>query len=96
MQAGSGGRRSLSTRRPTTSTLPELEVPVSSFSLFKRRDPWWESDGPAARHEHRRRRVVETAAFAAGLIACAAAGFAWSIQLGLAASLGIHASLPLG
>ena len=69
---------------------------MSSFSLFKRRDPWWESDGPAARREHRRRRFVATLAFAAGLTACAAATFAWSIELGLAAAVGIHAALPFG
>ncbi len=69
---------------------------MSSFSLFKRRDPWWESDGPTARREHRRRRLVAIIAFAAGLAACAAAAFAWSIELGLATVIGVHASLPFG
>lgn len=32
----------------------------------------------------------------ASLVAIAAAAFAWSIELGLAAGMGIHASLPLG
>jgi hypothetical protein len=69
---------------------------VSSFSLFKRRDPWWESDGPTARREHRRRRLLATLAFAAGLAACGAAAFARSVELGLAAAIGIRASLPFG
>jgi hypothetical protein len=67
-----------------------------SVSLFRRRDPWWEVDGPAARRARRRRRVVGFAAFAAALVACGATAFAWSIELGLAASLGIRAALPLG
>jgi hypothetical protein len=69
---------------------------VSSFSLFKRRDPWWESDGPAARREHRRRRLIASLSFATGVLAVGAAAFAWSIELGLAATVGIGARLPLG
>ena len=69
---------------------------MPSLSLFKRRDPWWEADGPAARREHRRRRLMADLAFAASLVAVAAAAFAWSIELGLAAMVGIRASLPFG
>jgi hypothetical protein len=69
---------------------------VPSMTLFTRRDPWWESDGPAARRARRRRRVVGGAAFAMALLAATGSAFAWSIQLGLAAAVGIHASLPLG
>jgi hypothetical protein len=65
-------------------------------SLFNRRDPWWESDGPAARRERRQRRLVSTAAFTAAVAAVFATAFAWSIQLGVAAAIGIHASLPFG
>jgi hypothetical protein len=35
-------------------------------------------------------------AFVASLAAIAAAAFAWSIELGLAASIGVHATLPFG
>ena len=96
LRTGSGGRMSPFTACPATATLHVLEVPVSSLSLFRRRDPWWESDGPAARRERRHRRFVGGLAFMASLVAIAAAAFAWSIELGLAAGMGIHASLPLG
>jgi uncharacterized membrane protein len=69
---------------------------MSSLSLFRRRDPWWESDGPAARRARRKQRVVSSAAFAAALLAIGASVLAWSIELGLASAIGIHAALPLG
>ena len=69
---------------------------MPSLSLVNRRDPWWEADGPAARRARRRRQAVSLAAFAAAMTAIGATAFAWSIQLGLAATLGIHASLPFG
>jgi len=69
---------------------------VSSFSLFRRRDPWWESEGPAARRERRHRRFVGSLALTASLAAIAAAAFAWAIELGLVARIGIHAALPFG
>jgi hypothetical protein len=69
---------------------------MSTLSLFRRRDPWWEADGPAARRERRRQRTIQVTAFAAALVAVGASAFAWSIQLGVAASLGIHAALPFG
>jgi len=68
---------------------------MPSLSL-NRRDPWWESDGPAARRARRRRKLVSTAAFAAAVAAVGASAFAWSIQLGVAATIGIHAALPFG
>ena len=75
--------------------LPELEVPqMADRSLFRRRDPFWEVDGPAARRENRTRRMRATAAFFFAVTACAMTAFAWSIQLGLAAAFGIAASLP--
>lgn len=64
--------------------------------LFHRRDPFWEVDGPAARREQRARRFRATIAFAAAVTAVAGAGFAWSVQLGFAAGLGIRVGLPLG
>jgi hypothetical protein len=69
---------------------------VPSFRLSNRRDPWWESNGPAARREHRRRRLMSSLAFATALTAFTGAAFAWSIELGIAAAVGIHAALPLG
>ncbi len=69
---------------------------MSTLSLFRRRDPWWEVDGPAARGARRRRRLVATVAFVASLAAVAAAAFAWAIQLGIAASFGVHAALGIG
>ena len=69
---------------------------MSSLSLFRRRDPWWEADGPAARRAHRRRRFVASLAFAASVGAVAGAAFAWSIALGIAAAIGVQARLPFG
>ena len=69
---------------------------MSSLSLFRRRDPWWESDGPAARRARRRRSAMNAAAFAAAVVAIGASALAWSIELGVASALGIHAALPLG
>jgi hypothetical protein len=69
---------------------------MSVFTKFRRHDPWWEVDGPAARRARRRQRLVSGAAFAASLAAVAAAGFAWSIQLGIAAAFGVRAGLPIG
>jgi fatty acid desaturase len=62
----------------------------------RRRDPWWEVDGPAARREHRRRKLVSTAAFLASLVAAGLAAAAWSIQLGIPGALGFEVSRLLG
>jgi uncharacterized membrane protein len=69
---------------------------MSSLSLFRRRDPWWEADGRAARGERRRRRVVTLIAFAASLVAVGGAAAAWAIELGLPAMLGLHVTLAVG
>lgn len=69
---------------------------MPSLSLFRRRDPWWESDGRAARGERRRRRMVSLIALAASLAAVGGAAIAWAIQLGLAGTIGVHAALALG
>lgn len=69
---------------------------MSVRSPFRRRDPWWEADGSAARRQRRRQRARGGLAFAAALTAVAAATFAWSIELGVAAAMGIPLSLPIG
>jgi hypothetical protein len=69
---------------------------MSTLSLFRRRDPFWEMDGPAARARRRRDRIVSSLAFLAALTAVAGAAFAWAIQLGIAAMLGVHTSLGVG
>jgi hypothetical protein len=63
---------------------------------LRRRDPWWEADGTAARRARRRRAFVSSLAFVVSVVAIGAAAFAWSIELGFATMLGVHARLPLG
>jgi len=63
---------------------------------FRRRDPWWGQEGPAARRRHRRERLLSGMAFVASLMAIAGAGLVWSIQLGLAAMLGLNVHLVIG
>jgi acyl-CoA synthetase (NDP forming) len=67
-----------------------------SRPLFRHHDPDWETNGPAARRERRRRRVRGTVAFLTAVTAVAAAAFAWSIELGIAAGVGIRVALPIG
>lgn len=67
---------------------------MSRLSLSMRRDPFWEVDGPAARRERRRHRLVSVIALVTATGAVAGAAVAWSIQLGLAAGLGIRAAVP--
>lgn len=69
---------------------------MSTLSLFRRRDPFWEIDGPAARARRRRDRFVSSVAFVAALTAVAGAAFAWSVQLGIASMLGMHTRLGIG
>ncbi len=64
--------------------------------LGHHRDPDWEVDGPAARRERRRRRARGALAFTVALAAVASAAFAWSVELGLAALVGIRLTLPIG
>jgi hypothetical protein len=66
------------------------------MSLFRRRDPFWEMDGPAARAKRRRQRFVSSVAFIAAMAAVAGAAFAWAVQLGIAAMLGLHTHLGIG
>jgi hypothetical protein len=69
---------------------------VSARSLLRRHDPYWEVDGPAARGEQRRVRARGALAFVVALAAVAAAAFAWCVEVGLAASLGIPLALATG
>ncbi|HYO43713.1 MAG TPA: hypothetical protein VES19_10990 [Candidatus Limnocylindrales bacterium] len=63
------------------------------FPFKGRPDPDWEVDGPAARREQRRRRARGAIAFTVALGAVAFAAFAWSVELGLAAMVGIGLTL---
>jgi uncharacterized membrane protein len=67
---------------------------MTDRSLFRRRDPFWEVDGPAARRAHRTRRARGALAFLAAVVAVGATAVAWSIELGVAAALGVHLALP--
>ncbi len=67
-----------------------------SILAFRRRDPWWAMDGPAARRARRRKRIVSFLAFLVSLAAVSGAALAWAVQLGLAESLGIPLRLGLG
>lgn len=56
----------------------------------RRRDPDWEMDGPAARREHLRAKLMGLIAFSYAFLAAACAGMAWAIQVGLAHVPGIR------
>jgi len=55
-----------------------------------RRDPFWEMDGPAARREHSRSRLMTLIAFSYSVVAASSAVIAWGIQLGIAHVHGIR------
>ncbi len=57
---------------------------MPTLRRFRRRNPRWEEDGPAARREHRLRRLREVAAFLTSLVAVAAAGGMLAMRLGTA------------
>ncbi|MBI2781428.1 MAG: hypothetical protein HYX55_06505 [Chloroflexi bacterium] len=63
---------------------------------FRRRDPWWGQEGPAARRRHRYERFMSTTAFIASILALGGAAFAWSVHLGFAAMLGLNVRLLIG
>ena len=63
---------------------------------FRRRDPWWGQEGPAARRRHRYEQFVSTTAFISSVLALAGAAFAWSVHLGFAAMLGLNVRLLIG
>ena len=67
---------------------------MTDRSLFHRRDPFWEVDGPAARRAHRMRQARGTIAFLVAVAAVGATVLAWLIELGIAAAVGIPLALP--
>jgi hypothetical protein len=69
---------------------------MPSISLLRRRDPWWEADGRAARQARRRQRLVSALAFVTALAAVGSAAIGWAIALGIASSFGFHAALGIG
>ena len=69
---------------------------MPSLSLIRRRDPWWEADGSAARRVRRKQRMISGVAFVAALAALGGAAIGWAIQLGIAGALGFHAALGIG
>ena len=64
------------------------------IALFDKHDPWWDTDGPAARRERRRKRIVSSSAFAFSLLAVTGSAYAWAFHLGLVGVLAVH--LPFG
>jgi uncharacterized membrane protein len=66
---------------------------MPTLSLFRRRDPMWEVDGPAARRARRQQRAVSSVAFATSLVAVGAAALAWALQLGLGGLVGVEVGL---
>ena len=69
---------------------------MSSIALFRRRDPWWDVEGKAARRTRRWRRFVSAVAFLAAVVAGGGAAAVWAIELGVASAFGIHAALAIG
>lgn len=63
------------------------------IAMFDKHDPWWEIDGPAARRERRRHRIVSISAFAASLLAVAGSAYVWAFHLGLVGGLALHLGL---
>jgi hypothetical protein len=63
------------------------------IAMFDKHDPWWEIDGPAARRERRRHRIVSLSAFTASLLAVLGSGYAWAFHLGLVGGVAIHLGL---
>ena len=64
------------------------------MAMFDKHDPWWEIDGPAARRERRRQRIISISAFAASLIAVMGSAYIWAFHLGLVG--GVAITLGLG
>ncbi len=69
---------------------------MPTILAFRRRDPWWGQEGPAARRRHRYERFIARTAFVASVLALGGAAFVWAIQLGFASMLGIRVTLAIG
>lgn len=69
---------------------------MPSILAFRRRDPWWGQEGPAARRKRYYHRVISATAFLISLAALLGAAGAWAIHLGFAALLGIDVRFLLG
>jgi hypothetical protein len=69
---------------------------MPSILAFRRRDPWWGQEGPAARRRRRYHRLVSVTAFLASLAAFVGAAAVWAIQLGFAAMLGFNLTITIG
>lgn len=69
---------------------------MPSLALFRRRDPWWDVEGKAARRTRRWRRFVSAVAFVTAVVAVGGAAAAWAIELGVAGALGFHVALAIG
>ena len=65
---------------------------MPSFSL-RRRDPFWDADGVAARRHRRWRRFMGLVAFVVSLGAVGGAAVAWAVELGFATGIGIQLAL---
>jgi hypothetical protein len=63
---------------------------VPRFKSSDRHDPWWDLDGPTARRERLRQRLVTGLAFLASLGALLGAALIWAARLGLAHAAGIN------
>ena len=63
---------------------------VPRFTSPDRHDPWWDLDGPTARRERQRQRLVTGLAFLASLGALLAAAFIWAVRLGVAHGAGVN------
>ena len=61
---------------------------VPRFSSSDNHDPWWDLDGPTARRERQRERVVTILAFLASLAAFLGAALVWAVRLGLGRAVG--------
>jgi hypothetical protein len=63
---------------------------VPRFTSSDRHDPWWDLDGPTARRERHRQRLLSTVAFVASLGAFLGAALVWAVRLGITHAAGIN------
>ena len=69
---------------------------MTLLTLFRRRDPWWQMDGQAARRVRRRQRLVAVLAFVLSVGAVGGAAVAWAVELGFAADLWVQLARAIG